>query len=150
MTPTALSLRFLRRAGFTADVVERFIAGVGEHGAGLRRDWGHFADVLACHPRERRILLVQATVLSSLSARVAKSRKQPELAAWLAAGGEFELHGWILRGGRWRVKRVAVRGDDMAVEVLERPPCKRRRSRHEQGELFATVEGGFRADAKSG
>ncbi len=68
MTPTALTLRYLRRAGFVADVVERFLPGFGERGQGIRRDWCHFGDLLACHPRERRIVLVQTTALSCLAA----------------------------------------------------------------------------------
>jgi hypothetical protein len=140
MSPTARSLNILRRDGFLADVVERFIAGAGEHGQGIRRDWGHFGDILACHPGRREILLVQATTASNTAARLAKSKGRPELAVWLQAGGRFEVHSWGLVDGRWEVKIVGVESNDMgelADVVLRHHPKKKRRSRWPPGNLFA-------------
>jgi hypothetical protein len=139
MTPTALTLRLLRLACFTAEPVERFIAGAGEHGQGIRRDWGHFADVLACHPVRKEILLVQASTLGNVSARLNKARGRPELRQWLSAGGLFEVHGWVKREGRWRCKQVAIELRDLgelAAVVVSQPPRKKRRSRWQPGELF--------------
>jgi hypothetical protein len=132
MTPTVRSLAYLRREGFLAAVVESWIP----H-ANLRRDLFGFADVLAVHPRDRRFLLVQATTVDHLAGRLAKARGRPELAAWLRAGGAFELHGWALRAGRWYCKRVAVRAEDLAAVVLTAAPRRRRRRKGErQGLLF--------------
>lgn len=136
MSPTARTLARLRRLGFVAEPVERFIAGVGEGGRGIRRDWGHFADVLACHPRKQKILLVQSTTLPNLGARLAKARGRPELAIWLQAGGRFEVQGWTQRNGQWVVKVVAVQPGDMANVVLQLPPRKRPRSRWQPAKLF--------------
>ena len=136
MSPTARTLIHLRRRGYTADPVERFVAGAGAQGRGIRRDWGRFGDVLACHPGRREILIVQATSRPNVGARLAKSRAQPALAAWLAAGGRFEVHGWALRRGRWHVKVVEVRGVDLAAIVLEAPPRRLRQSRYRPPSLF--------------
>ena len=82
MSPTARSLAILRRAGFIAATVEKWLP----H-AGVRQDLWGFADVLAVHPRDGVILLVQATTVAHVAARLAKARRRPELRAWLRAGG---------------------------------------------------------------
>ena len=75
MSPTARSLSWLRREGFIVAVVEKW-----NPFAGIRQDvWG-IADVLACHPRDRLILLVQTTSASNVSHRLQKARARPELA----------------------------------------------------------------------
>jgi hypothetical protein len=82
MTPTARTLALLRRQGYIAAVVERWLPG-----ANRRSDvWG-FGDVLAADPAGRVVLLVQATTADHLAARLTKARRRPELAAWLRAGG---------------------------------------------------------------
>src|SRR5208282_1305404 len=129
MTPTARSLALLRRSGYVADVVERWIPG-----ANVRRDLFGCIDVLAVRPAARAILAVQATTSDHLAHRLDKARKLPALAAWLRAGGAFEVWGWARRGKRWHVRRVAVRSEDLAAVVLEAPP--RRRKGERQGELF--------------
>lgn len=129
MSTTGLTLRFLRRQGFVAEVCERWLPKIEK-----RRDLFHFGDVIACHSRRREIILVQTTTLPNLGARLTKARQQPELATWLSAGGLFELHGWTKRNGKWTCKRVAVTGQDLATETIVAPP--RRRKRLDQGELF--------------
>jgi hypothetical protein len=128
MTPTARSLKLLRDTGHIAGVVERFIAQVNR-----RSDLFGFADLLAVHRAEPGVLLVQATTLSNLPARVKKARGRPELAVWLRNGGRVEFWGWYERGGRWRVKRVGIRAQDLAAVVLEAP---RRRKPTRQRDLF--------------
>ena len=132
MSPTALSLRLLRREGWQPAVVERWLPRIN-----LRQDLWHFADVLACHPRERRFLVVQVSSLGNLAGRLAKVRGRPEAATWLAAGGAIEVHGWALRNGRWHCKRVGIRPEDLAAVVITAPPRQRAPSRWQQGELYA-------------
>jgi hypothetical protein len=91
-SPTGRTLIYLRRAGFLVAVVESWIP----H-AHLRRDLFGFADVLAVHPRDRLFLLVQTTSIAHLAGRLKKAKRRPELAAWLRAGGLFEVHGWAQR-----------------------------------------------------
>jgi hypothetical protein len=80
MTPTARSLAWLRREGFTAAVVEKWLPHVY-----LRCDLWRFADVLSVHSTERIVLLVQCTSIGNVSSRVAKVRSRPELRAWTLA-----------------------------------------------------------------
>ena len=94
------------------------IAGAGEHGQGIRRDWGHFGDGLARHPGRGEIPLVQSTTVGNIAARVAKSKAQPELGAWLKAGGRFEVHGWAKVNDHWLAKIVEI----LAGELEARAP----------------------------
>jgi hypothetical protein len=130
MTPTARTLTALRRAGYVAAVVEKWIAQ-----AGIRKDLFGCIDLVAVRRDEAGVLGVQATTLSNVSTRVEKAKGQAELRTWLAAGNRFEVWGWAQRSGRWTVKRVAVKGEDLQAEVIVKP--RRRGKRMEQGELFA-------------
>lgn len=129
MSPTARTLTFLRRAGYLAVVVESWIPHVNR-----RRDLFGCADVLAVHPRDGIFLLVQVTTAAHLAHRLAKAKRRPELALWLRAGGKFECHGWFCQGGGWHVRRVEVRGEDLAAVVLAAPRRAKRGER--QKELF--------------
>lgn len=106
MTPTRLSLVRLRRDGFIVAVVEKWIPRLN-----VRSDLWRFGDVLAVHPERREFLIVQTTSASNVAARRAKAMQQPELRAWLLAGGRFELQGWAKRGGRWTVRVEELRLD---------------------------------------
>jgi hypothetical protein len=108
--PMARTLHLLRREGYTADVCERFVAPLRQ-----RRDLFGIADICAAHPGERVLLLVQATTAAHVADRLTRARGRPELAAWLRAGGAFQVWGWANRRGRWQVKRVEVRLEDLAA-----------------------------------
>jgi hypothetical protein len=123
MSPTARTLAYLRRLGYAATVVERWLPRVRR-----RRD-AFGADVLAAHPGDGVVLLVQATTDAHVAARLDKARQLPEVAAWLNAGGQWECWGWSCRAGRWRVRRVALRPADLAAVVVEAPPRRRRGGR---------------------
>jgi hypothetical protein len=96
-------------------------------------------DVLAIHPRDRIIMLVQATSHAHIGDRLTRCQGRPELAVWLKAGGQFEVHGWEHRSGRWEVKRVTVSAADLQPVVLT-PPRPRRVARkgQRQGLLVAS------------
>jgi hypothetical protein len=127
-SPTARSLALLRRSGYLAESVERWIPG-----ANIRRDLFHVGDVLAVHPyRQPAFLLVQATSRPNVSARLAKAKASAELATWLRAGGAFEIWGWHRPGKRWEVHRVAVQ--DLGAVVVQAMPRRGRRA--VQGDLF--------------
>jgi hypothetical protein len=125
-------LALLRREGFIAAQVERWLPAVNR-----RADvWG-FGDLLAANPSARVVLIVQATTADHVAARLAKARARPELAAWLRAGGAFEVHGWCLRAGRWHVRRVTVQPEDLAAfEVQALPRGRRGRKAKPQRRLF--------------
>jgi hypothetical protein len=130
-SPTARSLDLLRKSHYLAAVVERWNPHVGP---GIRQDLFGFADILAVHPRRREFLLVQTTSLDHVAHRLAKSKGRPELAAWLRAGGLFQVHGWKRRGVKWEVKIVAVAADDLVGVVVQK--LARRGPRPRQRELF--------------
>jgi hypothetical protein len=122
MTPSARSLQLLRREGYLAGVVERWLPYVQR-----RADLFGFADLLAFHVRDQTFLLVQTTTLTNVAARLTKARARPELAAWLQAGGRFEVHGWHKRGGKWAAKRIAVNAEDLEPVVMSPVPGRQRR-----------------------
>lgn len=124
MSPTGRSLNLLRRSGYLAETVERWLPRIN-----VRRDLFHFADVIACHAVREEIVLVQATSISNIAARLAKAQGRPELRTWLAAGGRFLVMGW---DGN-KVKQLEVRPEDLAAVVVEQP---RRRGRERQRLLF--------------
>jgi hypothetical protein len=131
MTPTARSLDLLRRNGYVVDVVERWIPG-----ANIRRDLFHFGDLLAVHPTQREIVIVQCTTLSNLPARVAKIKRIPELSGLLAAGVRVQVHGWARRGGRWQVQAVDIRPGDAEPVVMCRVPRRRGGRQWQPAPLF--------------
>jgi hypothetical protein len=129
-SPTARTLTRLRRLGFTADVVERFIAP-----ANIKRDVFGIGDVLAVHPRDKVFLLVQATTAGHVAHRAAKVKARPELRDWLATGGKFQVWGWRKISKRWRVRVVELCGQDCRPVTVE-APRRRLPQRHSQGDLF--------------
>jgi hypothetical protein len=131
LSPTARTLALLRRCRYTADVVERYL-----HHARRKRDFLGFADVLAVRRGEPGTLAIQASTLAHVRDRLDRCRSRPELAAWLAAGNRLEVWGWFKRAGRWKVKRVEVRGEDLADSVLSAPRPRRRRKGERQREFF--------------
>ena len=136
MTPTARTLTRLRDLGYIACVVERWVPR-----ANVRRDAFGFGDILAAHPGERAVLIVQATTIGHVAHRLAKARALPELAAWLRAGGRFEVHGWARRGKRWAVKVVSVEAQDLAAVIVQAP--RRRKPKGKPmgpGNLFAGLD----------
>jgi hypothetical protein len=127
MTPTAKSLRLLRQFGYVCQVVESWVPHTQ-----IRRDFLGAIDIIGVKAGESP-LGVQATTSSHHAHRLAKARALPGLRAWLAAGCRFEVWSWDSRG----VRREALAGEDLAVEVVSRPPRRRRSRKGEpQGLLF--------------
>jgi hypothetical protein len=131
MSPTGLTMRHLRRLGFLPATCERWIPG-----RNIRVDLFGIGDVLGVHPRDRAVLLVQCTSDAHVGDRLKRVRARPQLPALLAAGLAVEVWGWSMRAGRWRLRRVALRPEDLAPVVLQAPPPRRRlRHGHRQGLL---------------
>ena len=132
MSPTALTLRYLRRSGYLAEIVERWIPG-----ANIRKDLFSVGDIMAATV-DLPPLLVQCTSLSNVSARLAKARACPGLAVWLKTGhARFWIIGWAKVGGAWCPKVIELSGADMDAAVLSRPPRRGRSRKHEPADLFA-------------
>ena len=83
-SPTALTLRALRSAGYTAEPVERYVAAVN-----VRKDWGGFGDVLAAGRGE--IVLVQVTTANHVSHRLTKATLLPNcsICSFIPASSPF-------------------------------------------------------------
>lgn len=110
MTPTQRSLALLRKEGYTPETVERY--NCFTH---TRKDLFGCIDIIAAGPD---ILAVQATSGSHVAHRLTKAKAQPQLKAWLSAGGRFEVWGWRLVGKKgkrktYQVRRVAVTLEDL-------------------------------------
>ena len=95
----------MRRRGYLADVVERFIAG-----ARVRRDLFGIIDVLGVwdgcpgHTYLSHVLGIQACVTGDVSKRVAKIVAAPATAVWLRNGLALEVWGWGKKGPRGKRK----------------------------------------------
>jgi hypothetical protein len=142
-SPTSRSLALLRRCGYLCEVCETWVPR-----ANVRRDLFHVADVIGVHAIRREVLLIQATSLSNLPARVKKVRGQVELPALLRAGLTIECWGWYERGGRWKVKRVALTGQNL--EAINLTPRPKRGRRDQQRLLFDGQERRERTGKGSG
>ena len=100
MTPTQRSLKHLRAAGYTAEVVEKWVPG-----ANIRRDLLGFIDVLAI--RETEVVGVQATSGSNVASRIAKIAEHANVGAVRKAGIRILVHGWRkAANGRWTLREV--------------------------------------------
>jgi hypothetical protein len=131
MSPIGRTLIHLRRLGFIADVCERWLPHVNR-----RRDLFGVGDVIAFHPRDKIVLIVQATSLAHVGDRIARISRRPELALLLRAGVTVEVWGWELRGGDGQLKRAVVRPDDLAGVIIAAPRSRRQRKGERQRELF--------------
>jgi hypothetical protein len=118
-SPTALTMKYLRRSGYLVDVAERWIPG-----ANIRRDLFHVIDLVAIIPDEP-ILAVQATSLTNVSARIAKAQASGELAVWLKTGhARFQVFGWARHGKQWLPKIVELLAEDLAPVVVVTHPTR--------------------------
>jgi hypothetical protein len=107
-SPTKRSLDYLRKLGYTCQVVEKY-----NQFAHIRQDLFCFIDIVCLRGREGGILGVQTTSRGNLSSRVKKILSLPDHKTWLESGGHIEVHGWGKRGKRgkrkrWEVKILAV------------------------------------------
>jgi len=110
MSPTQRSLKLLRDAGWTAEVVERW----NPH-ARIRQDLFGFADIIAMMPGSVP-LLVQVTS-TGWASRVAKVNAEPRALLAFQSGFRVEIHGWRKlqsNGGKWTPKIIALQHKDTA------------------------------------
>jgi len=101
-SPTQLSLKRLRDAGFKAGVVEKW----NMH-AKIRQDFLGFVDIIGVG--ELGTIAVQSTSYSNVSSHI-KKIEDPKLAENLAAvrkaGWTIEVHGWRKVKNRWQCRVV--------------------------------------------
>jgi hypothetical protein len=102
-SPTQLSLKKLRDAGYLAEVVEKR----NPHTRTLNDLYG-FIDILAIRPGE--VLGVQTTSNAHVANRCSKIADHPNVAAVREAGIRLEVHGWSQKkkGARYECRVVDV------------------------------------------
>jgi hypothetical protein len=104
-SPTARSLRELRRRGLEADVVERTIR--LPSGAAFKRDLFAAWDIAAVGNGE--FVLVQTTSSSNMASRISKVADSPATPKLREANVRLLVHGWSKRAnGRWTLREEDV------------------------------------------
>jgi hypothetical protein len=100
-TPTQRSLARLRKAGYIAEVVERW----NPH-ARVRHDLWGFIDILCI--KDGETLGVQTTTKANMRARERKIVEHENYPALVAAGWAIHVHGWVKVGNRWQVEVIEL------------------------------------------
>lgn len=103
-SPTARSLDYLRKRGYTCQVVERF-----NYFSKQRIDLFGIIDIVAIKPVIQGVLGVQATTKSNIQSRYQKCLKEPKTGIWIGAGNSLQVHGWGLVGKVGKRKKYDVR-----------------------------------------
>lgn len=102
MSPTQLTLRKWRNAGYMVQVVEHWVPQ-----ARIRRDLFGFVDVVAVGHGET--VGIQTTSAKNMSARVRKIEEMPEIVATLRdANWRLVVEGWRKPAHRWISREVEV------------------------------------------
>ena len=105
-SPTARSLEYLRKQGYTVAVVEKW-----NPVTKIKNDLFGFIDVIAI--RKNETLAVQATSRDNVSHRIDKITHDEKViqnvAAVRDAGWRIVVHGWgKMASGRWELREVDV------------------------------------------
>lgn len=99
-SPTQRSLKHLRKAGYLAGVVEKWIPQIKR-----RQDLFGFIDIIAV--KEGEVLAVQATSGSNVSSHVEKIANHENVGAVRKAGIRILVHGWRKNSERrWVLREV--------------------------------------------
>ena len=115
-SPTARTLDYLRKKGYTAGVVERYNSFTKQ-----RHDLFGCIDIVAIHPDRTGCLGVQATSGSNGSSRVAKIVSSPAAKLWLASGNALWVVVWSQKGAKgkrklWTPGFYTIYSEDFANE----------------------------------
>jgi hypothetical protein len=112
---TQRSLKYLRDAGWTVCIVEKFLPARGTMKFPRRIDAFGFGDLLACRsweePRLHRkeIALIQSCPGASHAEHKEKILAIPEFQTWKNSGGQVILMSWAKKGARGERKLWTVR-----------------------------------------
>lgn len=117
-SPTAKTLAYYRREGYTAQVVERF-----NPFSKTRKDLFNIIDVIAIHPIVHSlgggIVGIQACAGASHATRKKKCMADPLLRRWLQSGGIFKLVSWSKRGKAGKRKVWVPRVESVTLADLD-------------------------------
>lgn len=115
-SPTARTLDWLRKAGYLAQVVERW----NPH-AKVRKDLFDVIDVVAVGGGKTGCLGVQACAGASHAARRDKIAASEKAQAWIAAGNRLWVMSWAKRGPRGKRKVWEPRIEEITVNCSFSP-----------------------------
>jgi hypothetical protein len=108
---TQRTLQVLRDEGWVCCTVERYMNHPGMKFP-RRIDAFGIGDILACHPVNSYIALVQCFPDSGgkagFDAHLNKIISLPETRAWISSGGRILLYGWKKRKGHWQWHRKEI------------------------------------------
>jgi hypothetical protein len=115
-TPTQRTLAHLRKQGFVAGVVEKWIPQTRR-----RSDYLGGIDIIAVRADPPTTVGIQATSDSNVSSRVKKLMSLPDMQVWIGAGNELWVMGWkkrlIGRRARWFPRIVKLGGSYVETEM---------------------------------
>ena len=104
-SPTQLTLRKWRKAGYTCAVVEKW----NSH-TKIRQDLYGFIDILAVGGPDNETVGIQSTTYKNVSSRIRKiedtEELQPALAALRKANWKILVEGWRKPKHRWECREV--------------------------------------------
>jgi hypothetical protein len=100
VSPTVLSLQLLRKEGYTAEVVEKWISQ-----ARIRKDLFGIIDILAIKEGEYGVLGIQTTSTPNMNARLKKASLNKKLLTWYKCGNKFQVWGWQKENGVYAINK---------------------------------------------
>lgn len=110
-TPTSRTLAYLRKQGYTAEVVEKW-----NPFSRTRKDLFNFADIVAIGSST---VGVQCTSTGNMSARVKKIIAEPKARIWLEAGNTIFVIGWSKKGAKGKRKVWTERIVEITLKDLD-------------------------------
>ena len=116
-SPTQRSLAYLRKLGYTAQVVEKF-----NPFSHTRLDLFGCIDIVAIKHDEKGVVGVQATSMGNVKARIHKILLVPEMSIWLSAGNRLAVHGFGKLGARGKRKTWQIKVVPITLEMLQVAP----------------------------
>jgi len=108
MSPSQLTLKHMRKAGYLCVVVEKWnpfvptkskgrvcpVCKKGD-GLGIRQDLFGFADIYAIHSQTQDRVFIQTTTRHNMIARKVKIQENKHLRVVLESGHRVVVHGWL-------------------------------------------------------
>lgn len=112
ISPTQLTMAWMKRRGFVAQIVERW-----NPFAKVRQDLFQVIDIVAVN-KQGDLLGIQVTTRSNMSSRRAKVRESLGAKYW-ATHNQIQVHGWQKVGPRWTVTVCQMEYDKHAAMWVE-------------------------------
>ena len=113
MTPTARTLAWLRKAGFTVASVEKWIPQIRR-----RQDLFNFLDLVAMKEDATGLLGLQVTDGSNHSHRRTKILAEPNAKLWVQTGNRIWIVSWKKCGPRGKPKRWEPRCEKIELGMF--------------------------------